>query len=70
MVRSKNKKTKLIQLGFLSFVPQTVQFSNSFYENLSELYNLKDLLESEGIYINESESPILTDNSKNSKPKI
>ena len=70
MVRSKNKKTKLIQLGFLSFVPQTVQFSNSFYENLSELYNLKDLLESEGIYINESESPILTINSKNSKPKI
>ncbi len=54
---SKNKKTKLIQLSLLLLVPQTLQFSNSFYENLSQLYNLKGLLESEGIYLNDTKTP-------------
>ena len=26
------------------FVPQTASFSNSFYENLHDIYNLKDIL--------------------------
>ncbi len=42
-------KNQAYQPGLLSLVPQTFPFSNELYVNLSELYNLKDLLESEGI---------------------
>lgn len=32
-----------------AFVPLTGQFSNSFYENLSEIYDLREVLINEGI---------------------
>ena len=30
-------------------VPFTIPFSNSFYQNLTDIYNLKELLYSEGV---------------------
>ena len=34
---------------FRGLVPLTIPFSNSFYQNLQDIYNLKDVLENEGI---------------------
>jgi len=47
-------------------VPLTVQFSNSFYENLHEIYHLKDLLINQGILDNQLESPLFIDKTTNS----
>jgi len=33
-------------------VPQTAPFSNSFYQNLHDIYNLKDVLINEGLLDN------------------
>ena len=38
-----------------------VQFSNSFYENLHEIYNPKETLINEGILDNQPESPLFID---------
>ena len=55
----KNNKLRFV-------VPLTVQFSNSFYENLHEIYNLKDILINEGILDNQLESPLFIHKTTNS----
>ena len=47
-------------------VPLTIQFSNSFYENLHDIYNLKDILMNEGILDNQLKSPLFIDKATNS----
>lgn len=42
----RNKKNPPKRRGF---VPLMVQFSNSFYQNLTDIYALKELLYNEGI---------------------
>ncbi len=49
-LKTEIKNTNQLKYNKLRFlVPLTVQFSNSFYENLHEIYNLKDLLINEGL---------------------
>jgi hypothetical protein len=45
---SKKQKSRNVRFGFLS-VPLTIPFSNSFYQNLTDIYALKELLYNEGI---------------------
>ena len=42
----KTKKPTTIVVGF---VPLTIPFSNSFYQNLTDIYSLKELLYNEGV---------------------
>jgi len=47
---TKTKKQALcFSLLFDLFVPLTIPFSNSFYQNLTDIYALKELLYNEGI---------------------
>ena len=46
--------------GLFSSVPQTVQFSNSFYQNLHDIYNLKEPLINEGLVDNQALSSAIS----------
>ena len=43
------KQAKFFRLLLIYFVPLTIPFSNSFYQNLTDIYALKELLYNEGI---------------------
>ena len=45
----KSKKPLKIKRFSTVIVPLTIPFSNSFYQNLTDIYNLKELLYSEGV---------------------
>ena len=51
--REETKKRKLQNIYVrslqLSLVPLTIPFSNSFYQNLTDIYSLKELLYNTGI---------------------
>jgi hypothetical protein len=47
-------KTKKALLFRRAFVPVTDQFSNYFYQNIEEIYALKEILIGEGIDLNTS----------------
>ena len=44
-----NSPTKYFLLKYSDLVDLTIPYSNSFYQNLTEIYNLKELLYNEGI---------------------
>ena len=46
-VLTKKKRAKSFEITLS--VPFTIPFSNSFYQNLTDIYNLKELLYSEGV---------------------
>ena len=43
------KQAFCFRLPFILFVPLTIPFSNSFYQNLTDIYALKELLYNEGL---------------------
>jgi len=50
VILTEQLKTGQILKEVLSrFVPLTIPFSNSFYQNLTDIYSLKELLYNEGI---------------------
>ena len=44
-----NNPNKHSLLKYFTLVDLTIPYSNSFYQNLTEIYNLKELLYNEGI---------------------
>ena len=44
-----NSPTNYSLLKYSALVDFTIPYSNSFYQNLTEIYNLKELLYNEGI---------------------
>ena len=61
-LKTEIKNTNQLKYNKLRFlVPLTVQFSNSFYENLHEIYNLREILMNEGILEYQPESPLFID---------
>ena len=49
LAKTLEQKNQSFHFGFSSSVPLTVPFSNSFYENIREIYHLRDLLANKGI---------------------
>jgi hypothetical protein len=64
---TKTKKQALcFSLLFDLFVPLTIPLSNSFFQNLTDIYNLKELLYNEGIADIEGLPIVKPDNRSNS----
>ena len=57
ILRKHQKEGTYLTKGSLQ-VPLTGQFSNLFYQNLGEIYHLKEILFKEGLYHNMPLTPI------------